>query len=262
MSAFKRVASISLAIPLLGGSLFLGAGVANAQGCPTGQHLVDLGGAMGSTCVADTSGGVGTGSGTGYIGGTAPTVGQAPAAPTDPVYAPPVYAPPPVAAPNVQPVQQAPIAAPPAPVAHAAPAPAPAAQHSTVVAPEPAMAPVAPAPVVADTTGGAMSAPAADAEAPVVKKEETAPEEAKTSEGPKSVDQVAPSVAPSPSTPATSEPSASTSPELDAQNASSNEANARKDITPFITGTGVLLLCGGLTVFLINRHRKATEKLR
>lgn len=83
---------------LLGSSLFLGAGAANAITCPAGYHTITMGGV--SDCMPNASGG-GTGGDTTYDGGgqkQAP-IGQIvmpPQAPDAPAWTPPAYTPPPV----------------------------------------------------------------------------------------------------------------------------------------------------------------------
>lgn len=68
----KRGISAIASAALLGGSLFLGAGAANAIVCPAGQHAITMGGI--SDCVPDASGG-GTGGNIVYNGGGSPNTG-------------------------------------------------------------------------------------------------------------------------------------------------------------------------------------------
>jgi hypothetical protein len=140
----KPILSALATAVLIGTSLLLGGGAAQATTCPAGYHFNDIGNGAG-WCAPNPSGGVGGGSGTVNGGGgggsygapMAPPVKQAPPAP---VYqAPPAYNPPPAyqapagnapvrgAAPQIQapPVQNhapAPVRAPQAPAAGFTPA--------------------------------------------------------------------------------------------------------------------------------------------
>ncbi|MCU1522485.1 MAG: hypothetical protein JWN19_2870 [Arthrobacter sp.] len=82
----KTLTTIAAASLVALGGMAIGAGPAHAASCPPGHHLVQLG-AMGRACAANTSGGIGSGSGTfTVIGGHTPSTGRAPKAP---VYTPP-----------------------------------------------------------------------------------------------------------------------------------------------------------------------------
>lgn len=141
----KRGLSALASAALLGGSLFLGAGAAQAFSCPAGQHVISMGGI--NDCMPDASGG-GTGGAITYDGGGQPNTG-APAPIQVPAYNNPVWTPGPIAAPPAyQPAPQAPAAVP-APVAVRPYVPA---------APQ--------APVYTGTTGGNGYRPAATGQAP------------------------------------------------------------------------------------------------
>jgi hypothetical protein len=85
-SAPARRASAALAAVTAAALIGLaGAVPANASTCPAGQHWVDLG-AMGGTCGKDTSGGIGSGSGSSTVVGTG-------GGPIRPAYRPPAGTP-------------------------------------------------------------------------------------------------------------------------------------------------------------------------
>lgn len=111
---------------LLGGSLFLGAGAAQAFSCPAGQHVISMGGV--NDCVPDASGG-GTGGNIVYNGGGQPNA-PAPAPIQVPAYKntdlnAPNFGPPPVYVPaQPAPAPAAPQNVPAAPVAGSYRAPA------------------------------------------------------------------------------------------------------------------------------------------
>jgi hypothetical protein len=94
----KRGISALASATLLGASLFLGAGAANAITCPAGQHAITMGGV--SDCVPDASGG-GTGGaiivdGRGQKQAPIGQIVMPPQAPAAPAWNPPAYTPPPV----------------------------------------------------------------------------------------------------------------------------------------------------------------------
>lgn len=151
----KRGLSALASVAILGGSLFLGAGAANAVTCPAGQHAITMGGV--SSCVPDASGGGTGGNTTIDLGGSAPAAPapiQMPAQPAPAPYQPPAYTPP-VYAPPVATAPQAPAYTPqvPAPAAPYVPyvpsapqAPAVGSYAGTFRAPAAGQAPVFTAP--------------------------------------------------------------------------------------------------------------------
>jgi hypothetical protein len=115
----KRGISTLASAAILGGSLFVGAGAAQAFSCPAGQHVISMGGV--SDCVPDASGG-GTGGAINYNGGGQPNAPAAPDPVQIPVYnaptwTPPAYTPPPVYVPRAP----APVTVPNVPAAPQAP---------------------------------------------------------------------------------------------------------------------------------------------
>jgi hypothetical protein len=145
----KRGISALASAALLGGSLFLGGGAAQAAGCPAGSHWNDMGNGAG-WCAQDPSGG-GTGGNTVYNGGGSPQA-PAPAPIQVPVYKDPVWTPP---ANNIPPMYSGP--APQAPALNAPKAPTNAAPKAPT---NPAPQQQAPA-RTAPGAGGTNRAPAA-----------------------------------------------------------------------------------------------------
>lgn len=97
----KRTLTVLGTAALIGGSLVLGAGPANAGTCPAGQHWNEMGGGAGF-CSPDASGGGTGGSVTIDLGGTNPPAPQAPAFPNPNGHQAPVYQAPPVRVPVPQ----------------------------------------------------------------------------------------------------------------------------------------------------------------
>jgi hypothetical protein len=238
----KKLSAVALAIPLLSGSLLMGAGTANAAECPVGQHWNEMGGGAGF-CAMDPSGGGTGGDSTIDLGGqTNTTTPVAPEFPAPAPYVPPSY--------GIAPA--APIIAQPAP----APAPVAVPQKPVTVAPQPAVVPrtnVAPVSGATDQKV-AIEAPASKIDAPQ-------PVESKVAEKAKveAVPQSSPLASHSPS--ATPEPSASLS--LDAlkaqgaQEASSNQPSASNNTGSILVGLGVaFVVIGGVVISLMIRNLK------
>lgn len=235
------MAAVALALPLLGGSMLMGSGAANASTCPAGQHWNEMGGGSGF-CSPDASGGGTGGNGSVDLGGGTST--SAPVAPifTNPnPYTPPVYAP----------------YVPPQPPVIAQPAPAPAPRSITVPA-----APVAVAPVqgnagpVANTPD--VSAPKADQpEFPAPAAEPTKP----SGSGATSVTLTVVAPTDQPSVSASPSPSESASPvEMKfGQASSAGKIDSRSVGAVIWLGIGIVVVAGAYMSLRIAAKRKASK---
>lgn len=243
MAISKKLSSVAVVVPLMFGSLLMGAGTANATTCPAGTHWNEMGAGVGF-CSPDASGG-GTG------GDVIIDLGGQPNSP-DPV-APEFPAPAPYVPPLIGVAPVAPV------IAQPAPAPAPAPQQVAPVAPRAVTSPVAPA----TSSGRVPEKSAAVPVAPVAPKADDAAVESKAT----NALEPSPVATPSDSTSPSSTPESSAPPSLstmETQEASSTESGTDKNVSPvlpLLVVGGALVLIGGATVALMVRKLKtATRK--